>query len=73
MVTLVVSAIEYLWAHVRREFNRRITKLAIRRDYNQEDLVRVIEIACESIRPEVVAICANQNRKYVNGYLPLEL
>ena len=48
------SSIEWVWSVVRRNYNRRVTKCALRRDYGQADVVNCAMLACEEVRPDVL-------------------
>ena len=65
--------IERVWSFVRRNYNNRITYVALRRDYNQDDVYNCIELACENVTSEQIISCRSQNRKFLNEILPDEL
>jgi len=65
----VFSSIEWVWRYVKRDYIKRQTYNAMRRDYGQVDVVNCIKLACEGLSEATLKSCSSANWGYINSYL----
>ena len=66
------NSIETAFSKIKSVYKKRITKIAIRRDYDMSSARACLDIACDEVTPAMQRRLCHANRTYLNAFLPDE-
>ena len=66
------NSIETAFSKIKQAYKKRITKIAIRRDYDMDSARACLDVACDEVTPAMQRRLCHANRTYLNVFLPDE-
>ena len=66
------NSVETAFSKLKRSYKSRITKIALRRDYQMEDLYACLNLAIEEVTPDMQRRLCRANYAYMNEFLPVD-
>jgi transposase len=62
------NSIETLWAKIKAQYNRRVTRLALKRNYTVDDCKALVRLICDELQPGLVDNVLRANQAFIDQF-----